>query len=160
MKTIEIIDNGIAKKFIIKQLKCMIASKLLIQLGQIVVNDKFIDGLLIKQQIHNIAGTGVEVKGVSQAEIDEYAKTANDQQMKNLINSILSGLNDINHDEIVQKFLSGVVYLNGALEVAGWDAYEQDMIHDVPTLYQLIYEVAIDTFTGAFERLGKLINLH
>ena len=155
-KQLELIDRGTTLKFTISPLPCGSASKLIVALGKVCVNDKTIDGLMIQQSLHNALRTGVTVAGVDREKLEEWYKLNKDQQVGNLINAIIHGLNDDNHDIIINKFLAGVIYNNGTMTVTGQDAYRNDYIKSYLTLYKLLIEVFKITFSEGLDVLGKL----
>ena len=157
-KSIQIKDDDITKKFTVKPLKCMLASKLILNIAKLIVNDNSYDSFIIQQTLHNALQTGVEVEGVTKEQIQSFYKKNQTDQIKSVIISLLNSIDDTTHDDIVNKFLTGVVYHNGSQEMSGNDAYDNEMIKEVPTLYKLIYEVAIISFGGVISNLGKLVN--
>lgn len=158
VKHLELMDRGTKLKFTVTPLSCGNASKLIVQLSKVCVNDKTIDGALAQQSLHNAMRTGVVIEGIDKSKLEAWYKLTKDQQISNLFNAIVQGLNDDNHDIIINKFLTGVMYNNGSVTIPGQEAYANDMIKDYLVLYKLLREVFVITFWEGLVELGKLIS--
>lgn len=148
-------DNKVDKEFLITPFPAVPALKLVVEILSLMSNTDVIKSVIMQQFVHNVLQTGVKVDGLDPAEFQAMLEMDSANFIANIINSIIHGLNDKRIDEILEKCLSNVLYLNGSERHNAYEALQYGMIQDFTVVIGLLKDVMMLNFAGAFDRAKK-----
>lgn len=165
IKKITLDDNGVAKTFSITPLAAIPALKLLRSITLLLTNTDLIQSVVYRQFIEDVMQTGMklDIADEDKSKIDkerEELLSMNAQAIITyLIQSIIGGLDDKSLESLIYKCFSTITYHNGAIEIrSGEDVLRCEMIKDYMVILKLVHEVFILNFSGAIDRLKKLVS--
>jgi hypothetical protein len=156
-KKIVLEDKGEKKSFTINALPAIPAMKLMREIALLLADTELIKAVVLQQVIQNFLQSGTKIEGVEESHLQSLMQMDTSSIISHLIQSIIKGLDDDKMESLINKCMASVVYHNGSENRPGDEALQYGMIKDFAVVIALMYEVFVINFSGAIDRVKKLL---
>lgn len=159
-KTLILEENGNKLQFTITQLGALEALKLVREVASLFTDTAFIYGTVAQTFLRRIFDMQqTELSADEEAQMQQFQQMETIKLITSLVQSVISGLEDDKIDSLVSRCLEGVIFTqpNGA-QHKGESILRGQYLDDFTMLITLVYEVLLLNFSGAIDRLKKLLD--
>jgi hypothetical protein len=158
-RKIKVEDKETVKQFTVTELGAVPTLKLAREIATLLVDTDLIKSVVLQQFMMRVLQTNSnsQLTNEDKQQLEELLQKDIPSIITYFVQSIISGLNDDKMDVLIKKCLSNVVYHNGTYEMNANEALELGMIEDFVVIIRLIYEVIMINFSGAIDRIKKLL---